>query len=257
MMRGQVAARRRGDNVVSSVASVVIVEDDAAIGDYIGKYLELSQFAVAVVNNGIAMDALLATQMYDLVVLGLNLPGENGLSICRRLRNRDKGGLPIVIVSGQSDVIDKIVSLEIGADDYITIPFNPDEFLARIRSVLRRTIWSDGGKIAKALRRHYHFASWHLNVCTREIIAGGGTKVVLTEAECNLLRIFCENPGCVLTRSKLIDMMYGPAAGPFERSVDILISRLRKKLETMPRLPQLIRTVRSAGYVFLTRATTA
>jgi two-component system OmpR family response regulator len=249
MMRGQVTACRKRSNVVSSNASVLIVEDNAIIGNVMAQCLETSQFAVAVVNNGVAMDSLLAARVYNLVVLGLNLPGENGLSICRRLRNCDKGRLSIVMVAAQSDVIDKIVGLEMGADDYITIPFNPGEFLARIRSVLRRKFWLGGLKIADGQRR-CHFADWHLNVFTGEVLGPDNAKVVLTEAEKNLLQIFCENPNCVLTRSQLIDMMQGPTAGPFERSIDILVSRLRKRLETIPKLPQLIQTVRSAGYMF-------
>jgi two-component system, OmpR family, response regulator len=256
MISGRVAARRRRGNVASGMGSILIVEDDAIIGDRMAQYLEMSQFITAVVDNGVAMDALLDARVFDLIILDLNLPGENGLSICRRLRNRDKGHLPIVIVTAQSDDIDKIVGLEMGADDYVTIPFIPGEFLARVRSVLRRVFWSGGVRIAEGGRR-YWFAGWHLDVFTGEALALSGKKVVLTQAETNLLQIFCEHPSCVLTRNQLIDMMHGPTAEPFERSIDILVSRLRKKLEATPKVPQLIQTVRSIGYVFSTPVTRA
>lgn len=252
MIRRQAPTRR--NDVGSGIPSILIVEDDAKIGDLIARYLELNQFAVTVVDNGVAMDSQLASREFDLLILDLNLPGENGLSICRRLRNEDKGRLPIVIVTAQSEDVDKIVGLEMGADDYVTKPFNPGEFLARICSVLRRVFRSGGVEVAERLRC-YRFAGWRLDVFRREALMPGGSKVLLTEAEKDLLQIFCENPYCVLTRNQLIDMMHGPISGPFERSIDILISRLRKKLEADPKVPQLIQTVRSAGYVFSTVVT--
>ncbi|WP_275938807.1 winged helix-turn-helix domain-containing protein [Methylocystis parvus] len=210
----------------------------------------MNQFAVTVVDNGVAMDSQLAAREFDLLILDLNLPGENGLSICRRLRNEDKGRLPIVIIPPNRRTLIRL-SASKWARTTTSQNLSIGEFLARICSVLRRVFRSGGVEVAERLRC-YRFAGWRLDVFRREALMPCGSKVLLTEAEKDLLQIFCENPHCVLTRTQLIDMMHGPISGPFERSIDILISRLRKKLEADPKVPQLIQTVRSAGYVFST-----
>jgi two-component system OmpR family response regulator len=243
MMRGQEVDRRKRDVVPSSIASVLVVEDNRVIGSLMTQYLEMNHFVSTIVNNGVAMDALLEAREFDLIVLNLNLPGEDGLSICRRLGNGGKGRLPIVTIATRPQVVDKIVSLEMGADDCIAIPFNPDEFLARIRAVLRRAFLV---RRRSGVTRCYRFAGWHLDISANEVLAPSGRKISLTEAETNLLRAFCEYARCVLTRNQLLETMHGSIAGPFERSIDVLVSRLRKKLGTGPHL---IQTIRSAGYV--------
>ena len=233
-------------------ASTLLVEDDAEIGDLISRYLKANQFDVVVVKDGAAMDVALAERDFDLLILDLNLPGEDGLSICRRLRaERD---LPIIIVTAQGEDVDKIVGLEMGADDYVAKPFNPRELLARIRSVLRRANASDPIEAGSA-RQVYKFSGWSVDLAAREVVAPVGMKVAMTGAEFDLLHALCEHPNRVLTRDQLISLTHGPTAGPFERSIDTLISRLRQKIETDVKNPKLIQTVRSEGYMFTTPVT--
>ena len=233
-------------------ASTLLVEDDAEIGDLISRYLKANQFDVVVVKDGAAMDVALAERDFDLLILDLNLPGEDGLSICRRLRaERD---LPIIIVTAQGEDVDKIVGLEMGADDYVAKPFNPRELLARIRSVLRRASAADPIEVGSA-RQVFKFSGWSVDLAAREVVAPVGMKVAMTGAEFDLLHALCEHPNRVLTRDQLISLTHGPTAGPFERSIDTLISRLRQKIETDVKNPKLIQTVRSEGYMFTTPVT--
>ena len=228
--------------------SVLLVEDDAEIGALISRYLQSNQVSVTLVENGAGMDDALGANAYDLILLDINLPGEDGLSICRRIRN--ERSTPIIIVTAQGDDVDKIVGLEMGADDYVSKPFNPRELLARIRAVLRRSV--DEGSVA-SMRQIYKFAGWRVNVSAREVTAPMGTKVAMTAAEFDLLYALCEHPNRVLSRDQLLSLTHGPVEGPAERSIDTLISRLRQKLETDARSPKLIQTVRSEGYLFATQ----
>jgi two-component system, OmpR family, response regulator len=237
---------------VTDAASILLVEDDAEIGDLISRYLGANQFEVSAVMDGAAMDAALAKRRFDMVILDLNLPGEDGLSICRRLR-ADKH-LPIIIVTAQSEDIDKIIGLEMGADDYVSKPFNPRELLARIKSVLRRAKAADGAHPQDHMQI-YRFSGWSINISSREVTAPAGTKVAMTGAEFDLLHALCEHPNRVLTRDQLINLTHGPMAGPFERSIDTLISRLRQKIEIDAKAPRLIQTVRSEGYMLSTQVT--
>lgn len=231
-------------------ASTLLVEDDAEIGALISRYLKANQIDVVAVKDGAAMDAALAERKFDLLILDINLPGEDGLSICRRLRA--EGGLPIIIVTAQGEDVDKIVGLEMGADDYVAKPFNPRELLARIRSVLRRVGAAETP--CSGLRRQvYRFNGWSLDLSARELMSPQGTKIATTGAEFDLLHALCEHPNRVLTRDQLINLTHGPMAGPFERSIDTLISRLRQKIELDPKSPKFIQTVRSEGYMFSTQ----
>ncbi len=229
-------------------ASVLLVEDDAEIGELISRYLKANQIDVATASDGAAMDAALAEGAFDLLILDLNLPGEDGLSICRRLRAEKR--LPIIIVTARDEDVDKIVGLEMGADDYLGKPFNPRELLARIRSVLRR---AGGADQPLAARQIYRFSGWRVDILAREVAAPNGSKVAMTGAEFDLLHALCEHPNRVLTRDQLINLTHGPTAGPFERSIDTLISRLRQKIEADVKSPKLIQTVRSEGYMFSTQ----
>ena len=195
------------------------------------------------------MDAALAEQTFELLILDLNLPYEDGLSICRRIRAEKN--LPIIIVTAQAE--DVVVGLELGADDYVTKPFNPRELLARIRSVLRRAAVASPNSDGATNRQSYEFSGWLLDIWAREVLAPSGMKVAMTGAEFDLLHAFCEHPNRVLSRDHLINLTHGPTAGPFERSVDTLISRLRQKLEQDVKNPNLIQTVRSEGYMFTTQ----
>ncbi len=234
-------------------ACVLVVEDDAELGELISRYLQANQMDVVVVVSGEAMDRAFSQQRFDLLILDLNLPGEDGLSICRRIRARTS--LPIIMVTAQAEDVDKIVGLEMGADDYVTKPFNPRELLARIRSVLRRSVDQPAGDRREEPKRSYNFSGWVVDILARHVIAPSGTKIAMTGAEFDLLHALCEYPNRILSRDQLISLTHGPTAGPYERSVDTLISRLRQKLEHDPKNPQIIQTVRSEGYMFTTKVT--
>lgn len=227
--------------------SILLVEDDAEIGELVSLYLSGQDFDVRVVTNGEDMDAAFRSGVYDLLLLDLNLPGEDGLSICRRVRAGK--GIPIIILTAQGEDVDKILGLEMGADDYIVKPFNSRELLARIRAVARR---SQVGNVVDepAGGQAYLFADWRVDLVTRQVYAPCGIKIAMTGAEFDLLHALCENPNRILTREQLINMTHGPVTGPFERSIDVLISRLRQKIEADPKKPTLIQTVRSEGYIF-------
>lgn len=231
---------------------ILLVEDDAEIGELISLYLAKNNFDVTVVPDGEAMDAALAANSYELLILDLNLPGEGGLSICQRIRAERR--LPIIILTAQGEDVDKILGLEMGADDYVVKPFNSRELLARIRAVLRRVESADVN-ISQAMRQAYFFAGWRVDILSREVVAPCGIKVAMTGAEFDLLHALCENPNRVLTRDQLIQMTHGQTSGPFERSIDVLISRLRQKIEADPKKPLLIQTVRSEGYMFSAKVT--
>jgi len=225
---------------------ILIVEDDKDIGLLVAKYLKANEMRVSIAENGRAMDRVLADTRISLIVLDRMLPGEDGLSICRRLRaNSD---VPIIILTAQADEVERIVGLEMGADDYLGKPFNPRELLARIRAVLRRR--DDARSAAAPTKRSYKFAGWALDGTMRRLYDPKGARVELTGAEFEVLLVFCERPGRTLSRDQIIDLTQGREAAPSERSVDILISRLRRKLERDPRDPELLQTIRSSGYLF-------
>lgn len=223
---------------------ILLVEDDREIATLVARFLRGHDYRISTVTNGREMDACLRAGRFDLVVLDLMLPGEDGLSICRRLR--DTGALPIIMLTAKGEEIDRILGLEMGADDYLAKPFNPRELLARIRAVLRRISPAEeiGGDSVLA------FCGWTLDKAQRRLFNPAGERIALTGAEFDLLLAFCERPRRVLSRDQLLDLTQGRAAGPFERSVDVLVSRLRQKMERNPREPELIQTIRSGGYMF-------
>src|SRR6185437_14352250 len=225
---------------------ILIVEDDKDIGLLVAKYLKANEMRVSIAENGRAMDRILGDTRISLIVLDRMLPGEDGLSICRRLRAASD--IPIIILTAQADEIERIVGLEMGADDYLGKPFNPRELLARIRAVLRRR---DDARAGPAGGKHlYRFAGWSLDGAMRRLFDPSGARVELTGAEFEMLLVFCERPGRALSRDQIIELTQGREASPSERSVDILISRLRRKLERDPRDPELLQTIRSSGYLF-------
>ena len=233
----------------SMVASphILVVEDDREISALVARYLRANECRVSVADDGRAMDRVLAESRIDLIVLDLMLPGEDGLGLCRRLRATS--AIPIVMLTAKSEDIDRIIGLEMGADDYLPKPFNPRELLARVRAVLRRGSW-DRAQTEEQAAQVLSFASWKLHPGLRELSNPDGAKVALTGAEFDLLHAFCERPGRVLSRDQLLDLTQGRAAGPFERSIDVLVSRLRQKMEADPREPHFIKTIRSGGYLF-------
>jgi two-component system, OmpR family, response regulator len=226
---------------------IIVVEDDREIGRLISRYLGANACRVSLAGDGREMDRIMAVSRINLVVLDLMLPGEDGLKICRRLRSASD--LPIIMLTARGEDVDRILGLELGADDYLTKPFNPRELLARIRAVLRRTQAAGivpSGREARVLS----FLGWRLDRLLRELTAPDGTTVVLTGAEFDLLSVLCERSGRVLSRDQLLDLTQGRQAGSFERSIDVLISRLRRKIEADPHHPVAIKTVRSGGYLF-------
>jgi two-component system OmpR family response regulator len=228
----------------SSRAHVLLVEDDPGIAALVDGYLSSNGFACTVAPDGVAMDAALAREPVDAVVLDLNLPGEDGLEICRRLRVASS--LPVIIVTARGQDVDRIVGLELGADDYLGKPFNPRELLARLRAVLRRS----GGGAALAPRvQGYGFEGWRLDLVARRLHDPDGVRVALTSGEFDLLATLCARSREVLPREVLLALSPHRGAA-LDRSVDVLVSRLRQKIERDPRNPERITTVRLGGYLF-------
>ena len=224
-----------------------MVEDDPEIGPLTKAKLEQEGFEVSLAVNGPALDALLAKKMPDLIVLDLMLPGEDGLSICRRLRAQSN--VPILMLTARTDEIDRVVGLEIGADDYLGKPFVMRELIARIRAILRRA--RPAPTTETALRR---FEGFEMDL-DRMGLSRAGAPITLTSGECALLRAFVVNPGRVLSRDQLMDMSQGRLSDSFDRTVDVQVSRLRTKLGDNPRAPRIIKTVRNMGYIFTAEVT--
>jgi two-component system OmpR family response regulator len=223
---------------------LLIVDDDPEIRDLLAHFLREHGFQVSVAAEGEEMLQLLQDSEPDLVVLDLMLPGEDGLSLCRRL-SADYT-VPIIMLTAVAEEADRIVGLEMGADDYLTKPFNPRELLARIRAVLRRVGQSAAGDRGQLVS----FQGWQLDLGRRELKREDGTLVPLSAGEFRLLQVLAEHPQQVLSRDFLLERTHGRESGPYDRSVDIQLSRLRRKIEDNPREPGIIKTVRSGGYMF-------
>ncbi len=225
---------------------ILVVDDDSALRGLLADYLTRAGFEVAGVEDGKAMDAWLAEHAPDLVILDLMLPGEDGLALARRLRSGTD--VPIIMLSARGEDIDRIVGLEVGADDYLSKPFNPRELLARIRAVLRRRTPSDEEASAED-GSYIEFGPYRLDLGLREL-QQAGTPITLTSGEFELLRILAERPDRVLDRDRLLDLLKGYERSPFDRSIDVQIARLRSKLEPDTKHPRYIRTVWGKGYMF-------
>ena len=224
---------------------ILIVDDHREIRDALVKYLEKNGMRATSAADAVAMDAAMKVGQFDLVVLDVMMPGEDGLSVCRRLRA--KSVIPILMLTALGDETDRIVGLEVGADDYLPKPFNPRELLARIKAILRRSERPEvaGGSLAG---HRLSFDRWVLDTDRRTLTDAGGTEVALTTAEFRLLTAFLERPRFVLSREQLLDLTSGRAAQVFDRTIDNQISRLRRKIESDPAKPTLIATVWGGGY---------
>jgi two-component system OmpR family response regulator len=226
---------------------ILIVDDDAEIRGLLREYLQKHGYRVATAANGRELRAAVQTTLPDLVVLDLMLPGEDGLELCRDLRT--DSNVPIIMLTARGDETDRVVGLEMGADDYLPKPFSPRELLARIKSVLRRA-----RALPENLKREevssFRFAGWTLDVVTRNLTSPQGVVVPLGGTEFRLLRIFLDHPNRVLTRDQLIDLMLSRDASPFDRAIDVQVSRLRHRLGEDAKEPAIIKTVRGQGYVF-------
>jgi two-component system OmpR family response regulator len=225
---------------------VLFVEDEASISGPFSKALAREGFEPVVAATA-ARALELADQIEpDIVLLDLTLPDGDGRDVCRALRRRSN--VPIVMLTARGTETDRIVGLEIGADDYLAKPFNPRELLARIRAILRRGATTEAAGDDGA--RRLCFLDWTLDVSLRQLLSPEEARITITGAEFDLLHALCLRPGRVLSRDQLLDLTQGRAAGPFERSIDVLISRIRQKIEADPRNPEIIRTIRSGGYLF-------
>lgn len=229
--------------------TILIVDDEPEIRALLREGLEAEEFRVLEAQNGAEAETHLAKQAVDLMTLDLKLGGEDGLKLARDLRARQN--TPIVMITGKGDAIDRIVGLELGADDYIAKPFIMREVVARVRAVLRRYIHSDAeAASAVSAGQRFSFDGWAVDVSRRDVRDAMGVVSPLTTAEFNLLVLFLERPGRVLSRDELMDLLKGHNWTPMDRSIDGLVARLRKKIEPESERPQLVKTVRGVGYAF-------
>lgn len=230
----------------SENAKLLVVDDDPEIRELTQAYLTRQGFEVDCVDSGEAMEAFLVGHTTDLIILDLMLPGEHGLSLARRLKS--EGDIPIIIVSAQGDEIDRIVGLEVGADDYLPKPFNPRELLARVRAVLRR---SQKGSSTSAADTDMlaQFGSFELDLSSHQL-SKAGTLIPLTSGEFDLLAILVQHPNKVLDRDRILDLLTGAERSPFDRSIDVRVTRLRGKIEPDASAPVFIRTIWGKGYMF-------
>jgi two-component system OmpR family response regulator len=223
---------------------ILIVDDDSEIRSLLRDYLERNGLRATAVADGRGMRAALADGQFDLVILDLMLPGEDGLVLCRELRAHST--LPVVMLTARGEETDRIVGLEMGADDYLPKPFNPRELLARIKAVLRRSHAVPPAAMPAEARR-LHFAGWTLELARRQLLSASGVVVPLSGGEYRLLRIFLDRPQRVLSRDQLLELSHGREASPYDRSIDVQVGRLRRRLDD--EAASLIQTVRGEGYV--------
>ncbi|MDA8108874.1 MAG: response regulator [Betaproteobacteria bacterium] len=223
---------------------VLVVDDDAEIRSLLAEYLGQNGYRVSLARDGREMRQALEASRPDIIVLDVMLPGEDGLALCRDLRARSD--TPVIMLTARGEELDRIIGIEMGADDYLAKPFNPRELLARMKGILRR---------ARALPRERNgpqrlrFAGWVLDVAARHLVAPDGVIVSLSGTEYRLLSVFLEHPNRVLDRNQLMDLTLGREATPFDRSIDVQVSRLRQRLRDDAREPRIIKTVRNGGYV--------
>jgi len=225
---------------------ILIVDDDAEIRSLLSQYLVKNGLRVTAVADGRGMAQALDGGRIDLIVLDLMLPGDDGLTLCRNLRA--KSDTPVIMLTARGDETDRIVGLEMGADDYLAKPFSARELLARIKAILRRAR-SLPENLQPESARHIRFADWVLDTSHRQLISAANVVTPLSGAEYRLLRIFLSHPNRVLNRDQLVDLTQGKEADPLDRSIDVQVSRLRNRLGDDPREPRLIKTVRGEGYV--------
>jgi DNA-binding response OmpR family regulator len=237
-----------GTEASSSTAHVLALDDDDSVRQLVSGYLADNDLRVTAVATGAELDAAMARDTIDLIVLDLRLRDEDGMQILRRLRETSL--IPILLLSGRTDEADRVMGLELGADDYLTKPFSPRELLARIRALLRRARAQSNVADAIAQVRAYRFGGWELNIGLRRLRAASGQDVALTNGEFSLLAAFVSAPGRTLSREQLLDLSRLHNAEVYDRSIDVQILRLRRKIEADPAHPQFIKTQRGAGYVF-------
>jgi DNA-binding response OmpR family regulator len=232
---------------MANAGCVLVVDDDASIREMLAEYLGSHGFVVAEAEDGTAMRAEIERAAPDVVLLDLRLPREDGLTLARYLRERYDVG--IIMVTGSGEVVDRIVGLEVGADDYVTKPFDPRELLARVKSVLRRT-QSRPAEAAVESKR-VRFGRCQLDLASHQLFDADGQEIPITSMEFDLLKVFAEHPGKALSRDRILTLTKNREWDPYDRSIDIRIARLRRKVEADPENPHAIRTVRGVGYMFV------
>jgi two-component system, OmpR family, response regulator len=243
---------------MTNAARLIVVDDEADLRAMIAEYLGKQGFVVQAAAGGRELDAHLANDLPDLLILDVNMPGEDGLAIARRIRARS--AVPILMLTAADDIIDRVAGLEIGADDYLTKPFNLRELLARIRALLRRAVLRTG-EIPAEVREpaepqvdpgsRVRFGHMVLDLHGHRLLTSDGTELPLTTTEFELLAAFARHPNRVLSRERLLDLAHSSPSDVFDRSIDIRIARIRRKVEQDPANPQMIKTVRGAGYIFV------
>jgi DNA-binding response OmpR family regulator len=232
------------------VDHVMIVDDDREIRELAGNFLKKNGLAVTLAADGRQMRSLLESLSVDLIVLDIMMPGDDGLVLCRELRSGKHRRIPILLLTARSDDMDRVIGLEMGADDYLVKPFVARELLARIKAILRRTRMLPPNFQVTEPGREIAFGNWRLDTTARHLLDADGTIVSLSGAEYRLLRVFLDHPQRVLNRDQLLNLTQGRDADFFGRSIDLLVSRLRQRLREDAREPMYIKTVRSEGYVF-------
>ena len=232
---------------MSDNGHILVVDDQQEICDVVREYLTSEGYRVSTAHDGTAMRRVLSQTPADLVILDLMLPGEDGLTLARSLRSQS--GIGIIILTGRGETVDRIIGLEMGADDYLPKPFHLRELLARVKSVLRR-VQSRADDAQQPTRSRALFAGWKLDLASRELLSPSGKDVRLTTGEFDLLAAFVNHANQVLSRDRLLDLARNREAGPFDRTIDVQVGRLRRKLEDDPENPSLIKTVRGSGYIF-------
>ena len=245
------AATAGSDYSDSPSTHLLIVDDDPEIIALITRYFGNHGFRVSSAVNGETLRGAIAQDPIDVVLLDLGLPREDGLELTRWLRTHWQGA--IIIITGRGESVDRVVGLEIGADDYVTKPFDLRELLARVRSVLRRVAPAAPPAAQTSVSGTFEFAGFRFDPQARRLTGPDGAPITLTSGEFELLQIFLAAPGRVLSRDQLINQMHGRDAGPFDRSIDVQVGRLRRKIETDPAKPELLQSVRGAGYLFTAR----
>ena len=228
---------------------ILVVDDHQEICELIQEYLTEEGFRVSTAKDSAGLREEMARSRIDLVILDLMLGGEDGLQLARELRS-SQPQIGIVILTGRSDTVDRIIGLEMGADDYLPKPFHLRELLARVKSVLRRASSRNTERQTAPARSKARFAGWNLDLSSRELYSPSGKEVRLTTGEFDLLAAFVNNANQVLTRDRLLDLARNREAGPFDRTIDVQVGRLRRKLEDDPQRPMMIKTVRGTGYIF-------
>lgn len=228
---------------------ILVVDDDTGIRDLLAKFLRKHHLKVSVAAGGDDMFRLLSQQSIHLIILDVMMPGKDGVTLCREIRQSSQ--VPIVMLTAVAEDVDRIIGLEMGADDYISKPFNPRELLARIKAILRRSQVRSELAEPEVLKSRsiYRFSGWVLNTLEHRLISPEAAEITLSSGEYNLLHAFVERPNQVLSRDQLLDLTRNRMAGPYDRSIDIQISRLRSKIEVDPKLPRLIKTIRGGGYM--------